>query len=113
MADLNKLLTIPGVWAAGEFGDDGSLLAHAGELSDEHAAMAAQMCAANNAMARMQCDGFTAMSGQEWAPLRGWALTGPLHSVCVMGNVGVFVRNAEVSFNSVFAGLGEQAALPA
>jgi roadblock/LC7 domain-containing protein len=74
-------------------------------LSDEHAAMAAQMCSANTAMARMQCDGFTAFSGQEWTPLQGWSLSGPKFSVCVMGNTGVFVHNDQVSFNEVFKSL--------
>jgi len=60
-------------------------------------------------MARMQCDGYTALSGQEWSPLKGWALAGPKYSVCVMGNVGVFVKNDEVSFNEVFKALAEEA----
>jgi roadblock/LC7 domain-containing protein len=107
MADLQKLMQVKGVWAAGEFGDDGSLLGYAGELEDEHAAMAAQMCAANGAMAKMQCDGFTAFSGQEWTPLRGWSLSGPRYSISVMGNLGVFVHNDQVSFNEVFGALRE------
>ncbi len=107
MADLNKLLSINGVFAAGEFGDDGTLKAHAGDLSEEHAAMAAQMCAANNAVGRMQCDGYTAFSGKEWTPLQGWALTGKKISVCIGGNIGVFVRNGEASFNEVFSALRE------
>ena len=105
MADLDKLMSVKGVWAAGEFSDDGKLLAYKGELTDEHAAMAAEMCAANSAMAKMQCDGYTAFSGQEWTPLQGWALSGPAYSVCVMGNVGVFVNNDQVSFNAVFQAL--------
>ncbi|MDW8032862.1 MAG: DUF2173 family protein [Aquificaceae bacterium] len=109
MANLDKLMNVKGVWAAGEFTDDGKLVAYKGNLSEEHAAMAAEMCAANNAMAKMQCDGYTAFSGQEWTPLRGWALTGPKYSVCVMGNVGVFVNNDEVSFNEVFKALMEEA----
>ncbi len=109
MANLERLMKIKGVWAAGEFTNDGKLVAYKGNISDEHAAMAAEMCAANNAMARMQCDGYTAFSGQEWTPLHGWALTGPKYSVCVMGNVGVFVNNDEVSFNEVFKVLREEA----
>ncbi|MEN3028898.1 MAG: DUF2173 family protein, partial [Aquificaceae bacterium] len=31
------------------------------------------------------------------------------YSVCVMGNVGVFVDNEEVSFNEVFKALREEA----
>ncbi len=109
MANLDRLMQVKGVWAAGEFTDDGKLVAYKGNISEEHAAMAAEMCAANNAMAKMQCDGYTAFSGQEWTPLHGWALTGPKYSVCVMGNVGVFVNNDEVSFNEVFKALREVA----
>ncbi len=109
MANLDRLMQVKGVWAAGEFTDDGKLVAYKGNISEEQAAMAAEMCAANNAMAKMQCDGYTAFSGQEWTPLHGWALTGPKYSVCVMGNVGVFVNNDEVSFNEVFKALREVA----
>jgi len=109
MANLDKLLQIKGVFAAGEFSDDGKLVAYKGDITEEEAAMAAEMCAANNAMAKMQTDGYTAFSGQEWTPLIGWALTGPKYSVCVVGNVGVFVKNDEVSFNEVFKALREEA----
>jgi len=105
MADLKKILGIKGVFAVGQFNDDGTLAAFEGDIGEEEAAMAAQMCAANNAMARMQTDGYTAFSGQEWTPLHGWALTGPKYSVCVGGNVGAFVKNDEVSFNEVFQAL--------
>ena len=105
MADLKKLLQIEGVFAAGEFDDQGNLLAYEGDISEEEAAMAAKMCWANNAMATMQTEGYTAFSGQEWVPLRGWALTGPKYSVCVVGNVGVLVENDKASFNKVFEGL--------
>jgi roadblock/LC7 domain-containing protein len=102
MADLKNLVSIKGVFAAGEFNPDGTLVAYEGDITEEEAAMAAAMCAANNAMAKMQTDGYTAFSGQEWTPLHGWALTGPKYSVCVAGNVGVLVKNDEVSFNEVF-----------
>lgn len=105
MADLKKLLEIKGVFAAGEFDNNGNLVAYEGDISEEEAAMAAKMCWANNAMATMQTEGYTAFSGQEWVPLKGWALSGPKYSVCVAGNVGVFVKNDEVSFNEVFQAL--------
>ncbi len=105
MVDLKKLISIKGVFAAGEFNPDGTLVAYEGDITEEEAAMAAAMCAANNAMAKMQTDGYTAFSGQEWTPLHGWVLTGPIYSVCVVGNVGVFVKNDEVSFNEVFGAL--------
>ncbi len=106
MADLNKLLQIKGVFAVGTFDDNGNLTGYAGDISEDHAAMAASMSAANMHMARMQCDGFTAMSGEGgWTPATGFALSGPGFSVCVMGNTGVFARNGEASFNEVFKAL--------
>ena len=105
MANLDQLLSIKGVWAAGEFSHDGKLLAYKGNISGEEAAMGAMMCAANAMMAEMQTQGFTAMSGKEWTPLVGFALTGPKYSVCVGKGVGVFVNNDEVSFNEVFKAL--------
>lgn len=105
MANLDQLLSIKGVWAAGEFSQDGKLLAYKGNISEEEAAMAAMMCAANMMMAEMQTQGYTAMSGKEWTPLVGFALTGPKYSVCVGNGVGVFVNNDEVSFNEVFKAL--------
>jgi roadblock/LC7 domain-containing protein len=105
MANLDQLLSIKGVWAAGEFSQDGKLLAYKGNISEEEAAMAAMMCAANTMMAEMQTQGFTAMSGKEWTPLVGFALTGPKYSVCVGKGVGVLVNNDEVSFNEVFKAL--------
>jgi roadblock/LC7 domain-containing protein len=106
MTDLNNLLKIKGVFAVGSFDDNGNLTGYAGEITEDEAAMAASMSAANMHMARMQCDGFTAMSGEGgWTPAVGFALTGPLFTVCVEGNVGVFARNGEASFNEIFRAL--------
>ncbi len=106
MTNLDKLLKIKGVFAAGSFDANGNLTGFAGDISEDHAAMAASMCAANMHMARMQCDGFTAMSGEGgWTPATGFALSGPGFSVCAMGNVGVFARNGEASFNEIFKAL--------
>ncbi len=74
MSNLNELLKIKGVFAAGSFSDDGKLTGYAGEISEDEAAMAAAMCAANMHMARMQTDGFTAMSGESgWTPATGFS----------------------------------------
>lgn len=106
MTDLNRLLKIKGVFAAGTFSDDGKLTGYAGEITEDEAAMAAAMCAANMHMARMQCDGFTAMSGESgWTPATGFAVAGPKYAVCVMGNAGVFARVGEASFNEIYKAL--------
>jgi len=107
MKDLNQLLKIKGVFAAGSFTDEGNLSGFAGDITEDHAAMAASMCAANLHMARMQTDGYTAMSGESgWTPANGFALAGAKFTVCVKNNVGVFIRNGEASFNEVFKALG-------
>lgn len=106
MADLKEILKIKGVVSVGKFSDEGTLLEFEGDMSEEEAAMAAQVCAANKMMGQMQVDGFTAMSGEDgWTPLVGFSISGPVMSVCVEGNIGVFVKNSEVSFNEVFKAL--------
>ncbi len=62
LSKLKELMSLPGAVAAGEFTDDGKLVAYKGDITEEEAAMAAEMCAANNAMAKMQADGYTAFS---------------------------------------------------
>lgn len=106
MSKLKAMMSIKGVVAVGEFSDEGNLLAFEGDMSEDEAAMAAQMCAANKMMGQMQVDGFTAMSGEDgWTPIVGFALSGPKMSVCVEGNIGAFVENEHVSFNEVFGAL--------
>jgi roadblock/LC7 domain-containing protein len=106
MADLKKLLALKGVFAAGTFSDDGKLTSYAGEITEDEAAMAAAMCAANMHMARMQADGYTALSGESgWTPATGFAVAGPRYAVCVMGNAGVFARIGECSFNEIYKAL--------
>lgn len=106
--DIHSLLKMKGVFAVGEFAEDGTLKAFAGEITEDEAAMAAAMCAANMHMAKMQADGFTALSGEGgWTPATGFSLAGPKFSVCVMHNRGVFVHNGKGSFNEIFKALSQ------
>ncbi len=109
MANLKELLAIEGVVAAGEFSDDGALLALEGDLTEEEGAMAAQMCSANKKMMQMQVDGYTALSKEDgWTPAMGFAIAGPKLSICVVGNIGVFVETGKGSFNKVMQALQAQ-----
>ncbi len=108
-ANLDKLMALKGAIAAGEFGVDGSLVTYKGNLKEEHAKMVAMMCAANSLMGKMQAEGFTAYTGMKWTPFKGWAVAAGDYSVCVMGNVGVFVETAKADFNEIFKTLGEVA----
>lgn len=107
--NLDKLMAMKGVIAAGEFTADGQLVAYKGDLKEEHARMVALMCAANSLMGRMQAEGFTAYTGMKWTPFLGWAVSAGEYSVCVMGNAGVFVKTAEADFNEIFQTLGKEA----
>lgn len=65
MADLQKALSIPCAYAAGEFTDTGELVAYAGNISLKTAKMAAMMCAANKMMGKMQASGWTDYTGKD------------------------------------------------
>ena len=65
MADLQKALSIPCAYAAGEFTDTGELVADAGNISLKTAKMAAMMCAADKMMGKMQASGWTDYTGKD------------------------------------------------
>lgn len=106
--NLDRLMSLKGAIAAGEFTSDGNLVAYKGDLKEEHARMVALMCAANSLMGKMQAEGFTAYTGMKWTPFLGWAVSAGDYSVCVMGNAGVFVETAKADFNEIFKVLGEE-----
>jgi len=109
--NLNKLMMLSGATAAGEFTATGELVAYKGDLSEEHANMVAMMCAANSLMGKMQAEGFSKYTGMKWSPFRGWAVCAGDFTVCVMGNIGVFVETAKADFNAIFETLGEEAGI--
>lgn len=103
MADLRKVMCVPGAFAAGEFSPTGELLNYAGDININAAKMAAQMCAANMMIGKMQSSGWTAYTGKEgFEPVCGFAVSGPENSALIVGNVGVFVRNINADFDKTF-----------
>ena len=111
MADLDKVMALSGATAAGEFATAGTLVTHKGELSREQAEMIALMCAANTLMGKMQAEGFTRYTGMNWRPFKGWAVSAGDYTVCVMGNIGVFIETANADFNAIYKTLGEEAGM--
>lgn len=108
-ANLDNLMRLGGAVAAGEFGVGGDLLGYQGDLSQEHAEMVAMMCAANSMMGKMQAESFAKHTGMRWSPFKGWAVSAGDYSVCVMGNMGIFVETAKADFNEIFRTLGQEA----
>ncbi|MFN4320009.1 MAG: DUF2173 family protein, partial [Aquificaceae bacterium] len=77
LSKLKELMSLPGAVAAGEFADDGRLLAYYGDISETAAEIAAMMCAANKLMGNMQAKGWSAYTGQGgFYPVYGFAVAG-------------------------------------
>ena len=109
MAKPNRLLGLNGAVSAGEFSSSGALLSYEGDMPEEVAELIARMCAANTLMGITQAESFTKISGMKWSPFHGWAVAAGDYSVCVIGNIGVFVETARADFNDIFRVLSEEA----
>ena len=107
MSDLEKLMTLGGAVAAGEFTKDGRLVALKGEMDPKWAQMLANLCAANTLMGTMQCEAFGTYTGMKLTPFYVWAMSAGDYSFCVMGHRGVMMKTATADFNAAFAALAE------
>ncbi|OIF90629.1 hypothetical protein A7M93_20835 [Acinetobacter baumannii] len=108
LSKLKELMSLPGAVAAGEFSDDGRLLAYYGNIDEKSAEIAAMMCAANKLMGSMQAKGWSAYTGQDgFYPTVGFAVAGGKHVACIMGNVGVFLELDKADFDKTFETLSK------
>lgn len=105
---LDKLMSLPGAVAVGEFTPEGKLLRYKGELTKEAAEMAAAMCGATSAMFSKQTVEFSEKTGMKWTPFKGFAVSAGAFSVCAAGNIGVFVETEKADFNKIFSALAEK-----
>lgn len=108
LSKLKELMNLPGAVAAGEFSDDGKLLAYYGDISEKAAEIAALMSAANRATGNMQAKGWSVYTGKEgfW-PVQGFAVAAGKYVACVMGSVGVFVELEKADFDKIFETLSK------
>jgi roadblock/LC7 domain-containing protein len=106
MANLDELLKIDGVAAAGEFGKDGRLVDYKAnmDMSREMAEMSAQFCATVSMLFDTLGGAFTQMSGMNWSPQQGWAYSGGDWTVAIGegGTKGVFIETTKADFNRLF-----------
>ncbi len=102
MATLDELMRAKGVIAAGEFKDDGKLVAYKGEMPKNQAEMTAQFCGTANMFFKTLAGAYERITGMKWTPAQGWAFSGGKYSVCIGGNKGVFVETAKADFNQLF-----------
>ncbi len=108
LSKLKELMSLPGAIAAGEFTDDGKLVAYYGDMDEKSAEIAAMMCAANKLMGSMQAKGWSAYTNQGgFYPVVGFAVAGGKYAACIMGNVGVFVELDKADFDKTFEALSK------
>ncbi len=100
MATLDQVMELPGAIAAVEFSPTGEVNDFRGDLTDDLAGMAGQMCAANMAIFRMQADGWSRLTKQEgFLPEKGFAFMGLDYAVAAYENKAVFMRKADADFD--------------
>jgi len=109
MADLDRLMKLGGAVAAGEFTPTGEVVSYKGDLPEETARLIAKLCAANSLMGDTEVDTLTRITGMNWRPFYGWAISAGDYSLCVMGHIGVFVETRKADFNDIYRILGEEA----
>jgi roadblock/LC7 domain-containing protein len=109
MANLNRLMTLRGAVAAGEFSADGELVSYKGDFPKETARYIATLCAGNSLLGATEVEGLSRITGMNWLPFHGWAVAAGDYSICVMGHIGVFVETAKADFNDVYRVLSEEA----
>jgi roadblock/LC7 domain-containing protein len=109
MANLNRLMTLGGAVAAGEFAADGGLVSYKGDFPRETARYIAALCAAKSLAGTIEVAGLSRMTGMDWLPFHGWAVSAGDYSICVLGRIGVFVETAKADFNDIYRVLSEEA----
>ncbi|MEF8792707.1 DUF2173 family protein [Thiohalorhabdus sp.] len=107
MASLDHLMELPGAMAAVNFSENGEVSDFRGDLTDDLAGLAGQMCAANMAIFRMQADGWTRLTGQKgFLPEKGFSFIGLDIAVTAMNHQAVFMSKENADFDRAFDVLG-------
>lgn len=110
MADLDKLMSLPGAIAAFEFTDRGELTAHkvapGASLNDKVLDLLSHVCVANMSIATMQARGWETLTGMKgFYPIDGFTLVGMDWSAVVNGTTGVVVKNDGADYQAVYDAL--------
>jgi roadblock/LC7 domain-containing protein len=101
MSIVTDLLAQPGVVAAGEYAYRGDRFSYLGALSEEHARIASIMCRATTMSAHMEGAMLGSIHPHGLHPPRGWLVSGPVHTVCVMANVFCLLNHTQGSVNDI------------
>lgn len=105
MSIVAELMNQPGVVAAGEYAFRGDRYSYRGQLTEDQARMCTILCRASTMGVVMQGRmAEIASPGAGIAP-RGWAMRGPEHALCVVGNVFCLMQNRPGTLDAVLARL--------
>ncbi len=110
MADLDKLMSLPGAMAAFEFTEQGELtsskIAEGSNLDDQTLDLVSHVCVANIAIATMQARGWENVTGmQGFYPIGGFTLMGMDWSAVSHGGAGVILNNQEADYQAAYDAL--------
>ena len=110
MAELDKLMGLPGALAAFEFNDRGELSAHkvaaGAPLNDKVLDLLSHVCIANMSIATMQARGWETLTGMKgFYPIDGFTLVGMDWSAVVNGKTGVVIKNDAADYQAAYDAL--------
>jgi roadblock/LC7 domain-containing protein len=111
MTNLDELLSLDGVVAAGEFASDGKLIGYKSrnDLLKEIADVSAQFCATLSMLFNTLAAAFSHATATHWIPQKVWSYSGGDWTIMIgaNGNKGVFVETAKADFNLLFRALAQ------
>lgn len=106
---LDELVKLKGVTVAFEFNAVGECTQYRSniDLGPEMCATIAEYCGLVTRTFSTLADAFTAISEQNWIPLRGWTYTGGDFTVVIGGNGyrGVFAETTEADLSELVSAL--------
>ncbi|MHB1332500.1 MAG: DUF2173 family protein [Sulfuriferula sp.] len=103
MPTLDELMPLPRVYGVIEFSCTGELGQMRGDLERDFAEIAAQICADNMAIYRMQATGWTKSTGQKgFLPERGFAIVSLDHMMMGMNGNAVLARSKDFDYDAAY-----------
>ncbi|MEJ2061398.1 MAG: DUF2173 family protein [Gammaproteobacteria bacterium] len=110
MADLDKLLTLPGALAAFEYSDRGELTAHkaasGSNLDEKILDLASHVCVANLSIATMQARGWEGVTGMKgFYPIEGFTMVGVDWTTVCSGGSGIVMENSKADIQAAYNAL--------
>ena len=110
MADIERLMDVPGILAAFSFSDKGELgefkIVEGSGLNETALDLLSHVCVANTAIATMQARGWENMTGEGgFYPIEGFSMIGLDWTTVTHGGFGVVMDNQRSDLEAAYAAL--------